>query len=180
MRPVAGAAMLRLKIFFFFSFLLGCCSAQNNLGDPCTNECQPGFLYLKRLKKLFCINLDERQMSRKSLGLVWWEKTWPSWSGCPLCPRHQVRPLPHILLTALLDIIIFARVNAHLLYVVFQARARVCWQLQCKGKWKSFPASLNISSSEWDLLLVLDQRSERGRRLLGEVRDEQGRPELHG
>merc|ERR1711971_986936 len=33
-----SAAMLCLVFFFF----LGCSSAQNNLGDPCTNECQPG------------------------------------------------------------------------------------------------------------------------------------------
>jgi len=38
MGSAASAAMLCLLFFF----LLGCSSAQNNIGDPCTNECEPG------------------------------------------------------------------------------------------------------------------------------------------
>ena len=119
-------------------------------------------------------------MNRQPFGLVWWEKVWSSWSRCPLCPRHQVGSVG-ITIMAGHQCIISAKDNAHLSDIVFQVRAGVCRQLFCKGKWKIFPqlSSWNISCSERELLLVLDQCSEWCVRLLGKVRNKQGGPELH-
>ena len=119
--------------------------------------------------------------NRQPFGLVWWEKVWPSWPRCPLCPRHQVWSVG---LTNMAghQCIISAKDYEHLSIIVFQVRAGVCRQLFCEGKWKLFPrlSSLDISCSERELLLVLDQCSEWCVRLLGEVRNKQGGPELHG